>query len=409
MIKTHSSGLLATLALASSVLLTACGGSSSDDNNAKAPEAPAIPQESGVCGQSGEGINHEALMSKNCEYLSSYRLFADHSNPTAEPAAGGIPYDLSTALFSDYTSKYRFVFVPEGEQAQYSENEAFDFPVGTVITKTFSLPASTAFRGFDNETMLETRLLIRRASGWTALPYVWDKEGKLATFKAAGAFLDVSTTHNGQQFDFTYEVPDTNMCKQCHQFNTADSSLFTPIGPKARLLNKEYNYAGGTENQLAHWEAAGILEALPSDLTTIATVPGYEDSDEPLLASRSDDELMDLAKGYLDINCAHCHRPEGGASNTALHLEFWRSYENNKTNHGRCKTPLAYTDRSGNDLKVDLVPGNAEQSILHARMNTVKPRERMPEIGRSLVHQEGVALVASWIDSLPGDCNPSSN
>lgn len=408
MIKPRSGGLFATLAFSSSILLSACGGSSSDDT-AKTPETPAIPQESGVCGQSGEGINHDALMSTNCQYLSSYRLFNDPANPTAEPNEDGIPYDLSTALFSDYTSKYRFVFVPEGEQAQYSEDEAFDFPVGTVITKTFSLPASTAFRGFDNEAMLETRLLIHRANGWTALPYVWDKEGNLATFKAAGAFLDVSTVHNGQQFDFTYEVPDTNMCKQCHQFNTADSSLFTPIGPKARLLNNEYNYAGGTENQLVHWEAAGILAALPSDLTTIATVPAYEDKDKPLLTTKSDEDLMDLAKGYLDINCAHCHRPEGGASNTKLNLEFWRSYEDNKTEHGRCKTPLAYTDRSGNGLKVDLVPGNAEQSILHARINTVKPRERMPEIGRSLVHQEGVALVASWINSLPGNCDPLTN
>lgn len=403
MINIHSGGLLATLVFTSSVLLSACGGSSSDDT-AKTPEKPAVPQESGICGQSGKGINHEALMSTNCQYLSSYRLFADHSNPTAEPADGGIPYDLSTALFSDYTSKYRFVFVPEGAQVQYSDDEAFDFPVGTVITKTFSLPATTAFRGFDNETMLETRLLIRRASGWTALPYVWDKEGDLATFKAAGAFLPVSTIHNGQQFDFTYEVPDTNMCKQCHQFNTTDRSLFTPIGPKARLLNKEYDYAGGTENQLAHWDAAGILAALPSDLAAIETVPAYEDVDEPLLATRSDEELMDLAKGYLDINCAHCHRPEGGASNTGLHLEFWRSYEDNQTKHGRCKTPIAYTDRSGDDLEVDLVPGNAEQSILYARMDTVQTRERMPEIGRGLIHQEGTALIASWINSLPGDC-----
>ena len=29
---------------------------------------------------------------------------------------------------------------------------------------------------------------------------------------------------------------------------------------------------------------------------------------------------------------------------------------------------------------------------------------RMPEIGRSLVHEEGVALIREWINSLSGEC-----
>ena len=34
----------------------------------------------------------------------------------------------------------------------------------------------------------------------------------------------------------------------------------------------------------------------------------------------------------------------------------------------------------------------------------------MPELGRSLVHDEGVALIAEWIESLTGECpNPGFN
>ena len=29
----------------------------------------------------------------------------------------------------------------------------------------------------------------------------------------------------------------------------------------------------------------------------------------------------------------------------------------------------------------------------------------MPELGRSLVHEEGVALLREWIDTLPGSCD----
>ncbi|MFP3976507.1 SO2930 family diheme c-type cytochrome [Marinobacter sp. KMM 10035] len=387
--------LLTGLSLAGFLLLTACGGGDDDGTTGGATD---------VCETAGEGINIDALMTTNCKYLSNYRLFEDPSNPTANPTDNGTPYDLTTALFTDYTSKYRFVFVPEGKKAQYSTNEVFEFPVGTVITKTFALPADTAFRGRENETLLETRLLIHRESGWTALPYVWNASATIAEFKSAGAFLPVSLVHNGEQQDFTYEVPDTNMCKQCHQFDVAGTSRFMPIGPKARLLNRPYDYPQGSENQLTYWQTAGFLEGLPADLTSIDTIPAYTDADAQLLPTKTDDELMDLAKGYLDINCAHCHRPEGGASNTGLNLEYWRSYNDHKPQHGYCKEPVAY--RGSDGLNVDLVPGDAESSILHYRINTTQPRHRMPEIGRALVHEEGVALVASWIDSLPGSCTP---
>jgi hypothetical protein len=29
----------------------------------------------------------------------------------------------------------------------------------------------------------------------------------------------------------------------------------------------------------------------------------------------------------------------------------------------------------------------------------------MPEVGRSLVHQEGLDLVNAWIQQMPGDCS----
>ena len=47
------------------------------------------------------------------ETLSAYSLFAGNGS-TQQPAAGVIPYDLNTPLFSDYASKYRFVWMPPG-------------------------------------------------------------------------------------------------------------------------------------------------------------------------------------------------------------------------------------------------------------------------------------------------------
>jgi hypothetical protein len=37
-------------------------------------------------------------------------------------------------------------------------------------------------------------------------------------------------------------------------------------------------------------------------------------------------------------------------------------------------------------------------------MNSNDPKVAMPELGRSVVHQEGLALIEAWIRSLPGSC-----
>ncbi|WP_394132643.1 parallel beta-helix domain-containing protein [Shewanella maritima] len=353
-----------------------------------------------LCEATGNAVNWQALEKANCPNLSDYNLFADMKNPTDSPNSGGLPYDLNTPLFTDHASKYRFVFVPGGEKASFSANEAFDFPTGTVITKTFALPANTNNRGIGNEDLIETRLLIKRPTGWSALPYVWTSDKADAVLAKAGAIQGKSVVHKGETLDFDYVVPSMNQCKQCHQFKAdADSNaVFMPLGPKARHLNRDYPYADGSMNQLSKWQDAGILEGVPS-LDMVDKVPQFQDGDETGITTMSDTELMNTAKGYLDINCAHCHRPEGNASNTGLKLEYFRSYDEDAGfSHGTCKSPVAY---GGGSLGFDIVPGNPEESIMHFRMETNNPGDRMPEIGRSLSHDEGVALIHEWIKRLP--------
>ena len=51
-----------------------------------------------------------------------------------------VPYDLNTPLFSDYAHKLRTVWMPPGTSAHYAADQTFDFPVGTVLSKTFFYP-----------------------------------------------------------------------------------------------------------------------------------------------------------------------------------------------------------------------------------------------------------------------------
>jgi hypothetical protein len=46
----------------------------------------------------------------------------------------------------------------------------------------------------------------------------------------------------------------------------------------------------------------------------------------------------------------------------------------------------------------------AVDSVTVFRMNSNDPDVRMPEIGRSIIHDEAVALVRKWLNSLSGGC-----
>ncbi|MCB1703935.1 MAG: right-handed parallel beta-helix repeat-containing protein [Halioglobus sp.] len=349
-----------------------------------------------LCTPEGSAPNFDAV-EVNCKTLSAYNLFANKAEPR-KGANSGIHYNLITPLFTDYAHKYRFIYVPPGKHAAYSSKDALDFPVGTIIAKTFTMP-----RDFLNttagEVIIETRLLIHRKDGWRALPYTWRADGSDADLTLAGGTRSVSWIHSdGSNRSTEYVIPDANSCKNCHSMTRAETgsgvnqeTVIVPIGPKARFLNTDNSYQGKRVNQLSHMQQMGVLAGVPADLAAIETVADWEDTAAP---------LESRAKAYLDANCAHCHNPGGFASNSGLFLEYWRPVN---TAYGLCKSPVAAGAGSGG-LQYDIVPGAADESILDYRMDSNDPDVRMPEIGRSVIHEEGVALIREWINSQSGGC-----
>jgi hypothetical protein len=66
---------------------------------------------------------------------------------------------------------------------------------------------------------------------------------------------------------------------------------------------------------------------------------------------------------------------------------------------GVFKTPVAAGKGSGKHI-YDIVPGQADASILLHRMNSTEMGVAMPEIGRTSIHEEGVALIRAWINQM---------
>ncbi|MBI1391484.1 MAG: hypothetical protein GC152_01970 [Alphaproteobacteria bacterium] len=328
--------------------------------------------------------------------------------------AGVTPYELATPLFSDYALKLRTVYLPAGSAADYRNDEVFEFPVGAIITKTFyyvegadgtvsdapapvlDMPtpdlAGSELASLDltGVRLMETRVLARRADGWVAIPYVWDERQRDATLKRTGAVMPMTLRRDGAPpVDFPYVAPNQNQCRGCHAPNNTTRAL-SPIGPKARHLNAPSRYAGG-RNQLAAWREAGILSASDAQLAAAPANARWTDENAPVAAR---------ARAYLDVNCSHCHNDVGPADTSGLDLTPAAAHG---PKLGFCKSPIAAGDGTGG-RPFDIVPGDPDRSILLFRMETTNPAAMMPELGRALSHDEGVALVRDWILSLGGGC-----
>ena len=161
-----------------------------------------------------------------------------------------------------------------------------------------------------------------------------------------------------------------------------------PIGPKARNLNHD-GPAG--VNQIADWQARGLLEGVPDQVPAAAAV---YDLSLP---------VSERARAYLDINCGHCHNAGGSASNSGLWLG---SGESDPVKLGVGKHPTA-AGRGSGGLTFVIAAGDPERSIMPYRMGATEAGVAMPELGRSVIDEPGVALVREWIEDMDSEPAPA--
>ena len=321
-------------------------------------------------------VDEELILSQEFpDKLSDFRFFKDASAQV--PHDKVIPYELISTLFSDYSYKQRWVYVPNEKKAEYQEDWVFNFPTGSALIKTFYYPIDERNPEL-GKNLLETRLLLKKDQGWEAVSYAWNKEQNEAFKKIAGKTINVSwTDFMGEERDVRYRVPNVNQCKECHD---AEDKI-SPIGPKARNINKDFAFKEGTFNQLTYWMNRQIIDEYPLDLVS------------PVDWTDESKDINDRVRSYLDVNCGHCHSPTGNANSTGLYLHL---NETRNINLGVFKKPVA-TGRGSGGLKYSIVPGEPEESILLHRMISMDPGVMMPESGRALTHTEAVEMVRDWI------------
>lgn len=333
-------------------------------------------------------VDQRAVMAPDTpQMLAAYHFFQDAGART--PSAGVTPYDLNTVLWSDGALKFRYLYLPPGAHATYREDGVFDLPVGAVLIKTFAF-ATDMRHPEQNVRFLETRLLIHKTNGWVALPYVWNAAQTEARLSPIGETIPTDFTgEDGAPTHLDWAVPNVNQCKGCHDH----AGAIIPIGPTAANLNRSMVYSQNAESQLAHWLNAGLLDRVPAD------APHFARAYDPASGT-----LDERARAYLQVNCAHCHNPDGPAHTSGLDLRYSQT---DPAEWGVLKRPVA-AGRGSADLDFDIAPDHPEASIIPHRMASTDPGEMMPELGRSVTDQRAVALIRDWIAHMGPDGRPRS-
>ncbi|MCC5874370.1 MAG: hypothetical protein JJU22_18385 [Gammaproteobacteria bacterium] len=125
------------------------------------------------------------------------------------------------------------------------------------------------------------------------------------------------------------------------------------LGLQTRQMNRGFPFPLATDNQLRTYDHIELFTTGIGDVGQYAAFPRLDDASQP---------LEEQARTYLDVNCAQCHRPEGGTT-VALDLRF--------------DTPLAATNTIGvapqagtlglDDARI-IAPGARGESVLWERM-----------------------------------------
>jgi uncharacterized repeat protein (TIGR03806 family) len=316
--------------------------------------------------------------------LSRTAAFADTHNLT--PVDSLIPYDLNVPFWSDGASKSRWIAVPKDHNSRtqairFAPAGEWTFPAGTVFVKHFDL--ATDETRPELKRRLETRLLVCDSTGGVyGVTYKWrpdNTDADLLTTNLSESILIKTATETRTQ---TWYYPSREDCRTCHTDKAGGV-----LGVKTRQLNRDFKYpSGASDNQLRAWNHAGLFDPKP-DETNLGAYPALAHLDDPART------LEDRARSWLDANCAQCHRPGG----TVAYFD------------ARYDTPLPQQGLIQGQILIDqaidgaraIAPNDIWRSLILMRANTLEAI-KMPPLAHNELDHKSMALLKSWINSLPG-------
>ncbi len=302
--------------------------------------------------------------------LTETGLFASVKDHT--PAVGLIPYAVNVPLWSDGAAKDRFLVLPDKGTVIFKEQSQWEFPVGTVLVKTFLL--NTDLENPEELRRLETRLWVHNPRGWEGYTYLWNEEQDEGNLLADWPFtrqFDVKTATGPVKREWYF--PSRSDCQACHTQNAG-----FVMGLNTRQLNRVHDYGKLKDNQIRVFERLGIFsEPLPKPARDLEAFPDWQ---------AKESRASTLARAYLDANCSMCHSPggRGHAGGASMDMRFHVPLK--EAFHGKATW---------------LSPGNPAASVLLQRMTTRHASPQMPPLATNRVDEDAVKVIRQWIKQLP--------
>lgn len=327
--------------------------------------------------------------------------------------AGLIHYRVNSPLWSDGALKERFIGIPGNQTIEFQTTKSWDFPDGTVLVKTFSLPLAGKPRQADKNsskpllTRIETRLMARQDGEWYGYSYQWNADqtdavlvgaaGHDQTFEVASSDVKKGITKQ------IWHYPSRSECMVCH----SRASNFV-LGLSAQQTNLTFTDEEHTISQLEKFKQLGLFHAPDSKgknestSDTPFTFPS-EVKDLPKLTDPADTNqtLESRVRSYLHSNCANCHVKEGGG-NSKMNLAINRPLDK----AGIINVTPSHDSFGTTDAKL-IKPADPLASILLQRMNR-RGRGQMPPLGSSLIDESAVHMITQWINQMPAEAPANS-
>lgn len=302
--------------------------------------------------------------------LTQTGLFQDVPQHTLAP--GVLPYSVIAEPWMDNATAKRFVAIPDdqkigvyqkgGGHANWDGKHrgSWKFPTDSVLGKTIALEGQA----------IETQLMHFDGQAWQPYTYLWNAEQTDAVLaEDTTQIIEVDLGERRQP----WQVSNRTECMVCH--SNANGML---LGFKPYQLRTP---TSDGSDQLEELYQLGLFEQAPPHTGTL-TNP--QDANAP---------LAHRARSYLHVNCAHCHRREGGGA-VAMNVVYDVA---EKETGILDQAPLQGSFGLPNALVV--ASGDPYRSVLLYRFAKHGPGH-MPKLGGLEVDQRGAVLLHDWITSL---------
>ena len=282
-------------------------------------------------------------------------------------AARNLAYAPQYPLWTDGAAKARWIHLPAAIDGR--DEGGWVFPVGTKAWKEF------AFGG----RKVETRLLWKTGSAtWVFASYAWNEAQTDAVLVPEGGLPDAAEVAPGLR----HAIPSRSDCRDCHGQEQVEVLGFTAL-------------------QLSPDRDPGALhgEPLRPGLITLADLVarGLLRGARPDLLARppriAGDPATRTALGYLQANCATCHRADRPIPGLDLDLRPARALRT-------ALAPGSFPVPGQPESRI-LSPGHPERSALLHRMGSRDPIAQMPPLGTVRVDQAAVDHLRRWIADAP--------